>query len=202
MYFLSTTIHDIYGFGRDLRTPVATVGVKNSDLWSKSKSMDIYVNAQQNLNSRFNDYVNVYYQWTNSETTPDISDESWNVSPKIVFHTREDGEVLKTIIGTGNGEMYLHLKAVSSYGNSSVSGPFGPFKFDNDPPQLSANQIAIRGDLKERTISLTLPNDNGGSGLREAILYYVGKDGKEVKLETFKPDAFTGPSKTDRKSVV
>jgi hypothetical protein len=60
--FLSTTIHDIYGFGRDLRTPVATVNVKSSDIWSKSKSMDIYVNAQQNLNSRFNDYVNVYYQ--------------------------------------------------------------------------------------------------------------------------------------------
>ena len=196
LYFLSTTIHDIYGYGRDLRTPVATVGVKNSDLWSKSKSLDIYVNAQENINSRFNDYVTVYYQWCNSATALGLEDESWNSSSKVIFHTRVDGEILKTIIGTGNGEMYLHLKAVSGYGESSVSGPFGPFKFDNDPPKLSADAIGVKGDLKDRIITVPLPNDNGGSGLREAILYYVGKDGEGVKLATFKPDAFTGNPKT------
>ena len=194
--FLSTKIHDIYNYGRDLRTPVATVGVKSSDLWSKSKSLDIYVNAQENVNSRFNDYVTVYYQWTNSATTPGLEDKSWYSSSKIVFHTKEDKEILKTIIGTGNGEMYLHLKAVSSYGKSSVSGPFGPFKFDNVPPKLSAEKIGVTGDLKYRTISVPFPDDNGGSGLREAILYYVGKDGEGVRLATFNEDAFTGTPKT------
>ena len=189
VYFSSTAIHDIYGFGRDLRTPVATVSVKNSDLWSKSKSLDIYVNAQENINSRFNDYVTVYYQWSNSQAAPKT------YGSKITFHTGADGEVLKTIIGTGNGEMYLHLKAVSGYGKSSVSSPFGPFKFDNDPPKLSAEKIGIAGDLKDRTISVPIPDDNGGSGLREAILYYVGKDGEGVRLRTFTADDFTGTPK-------
>jgi len=187
---LSKKIHDVYSYGRDLRTPVATVGAKISELWSKSKSVDIYVNTQENLNSRFNDYVTVYYEWSNSQATPNA------YSSKVVFHTKEDGEILKTIIGTGNGEMYLHLKAVSSYGNSSVSGPFGPFKFDNDPPRLSAEEIKVTGDLKNRTITVPLPDDNGGSGLREAILYYVGEDGEGVRLAAFAPDAFTGDPKT------
>ena len=194
--FSSTTIHDIYGYGRDLRTPVATVGTRSSDPWSKSKSLDIYVNTQENPNSRFNDYVTVYYQWSNSDDKISLNDASWGSSSKVVFHTREDGEVLKTIIGTGNGVMHLHLKAVSSCGKASVTYG-GSFKFDNEAPRLSAEKIEdAKGDLKDRIITVPLPDDNGGSGLREAVLYYVGKDGEGVKLATFKPDAFTGTPKT------
>ena len=196
VYFLSTTIHDIYGYGRDLRTPVATVGEKISDPWSKSKSLKIYVNAQENVNSRFNDYVTVYYQWSNSNDKLSPNDESWNSSSKVIFHTRADGDVLKTIIGTGNGVMYLHLKAVSSYGKSSVSDPFGPCRFDNAPPKLSTDWVNNTVGLKDKTIFVPIPDDSGGSGLREAILYYVGKDGEGVKLATFKPDEFTGNPKT------
>jgi hypothetical protein len=128
--------------------------------------LDIYVNAQENINSRFNDYVTVYYQWSNSATALAPDDESWNSSSKVIFHTRVDSEVLKTIIGTGNGEMYLHLKAVSSYGKTSISDaeaetgvydpnaenttytPFGPFNFDNAPENTPS--IHIDYDYKKR----------------------------------------------------
>ena len=185
---LSRYINDIY-IQKDFRTPVATIGAQPTDSWTKSKSIDLYVNVQGNNNARFNDYVTVYYQWTNSEATPS------SYSSKVIFNTKEDGEILKTIIGTGNGEMYLHLKAVSSYGKSSCSH-FGPFKFDNSAPTLSANGIAVTGSLKERTISIPLPNDNGGTGFRDISLYYVGKSGEGILLQKFTADNFTGDPKT------
>ena len=183
---LSRAINTIY-IKKDFRTPEATIGTNVTDNWIKSKSVDVYVNVKDS-STRFNDYVTVYYQWTGSEATPQ------SYGSKIVFHTDSDGEVLKTIIGTGNGEMYLHLKAVSSYGKSSVSS-FGPFKFDNSAPTLSANDINVTGSLKERTISIPLPNDKGGIGLRDISLYYVGKSGEGILLEKFTDANFVGDPK-------
>ena len=183
---LSRAINTIY-IKKDFRTPEATIGTNVTDNWIKSKSVDVYVNVKDS-STRFNDYVTVYYQWTGSEATPQ------SYGSKIVFHTDSDGEVLKTIIGTGNGEMYLHLKAVSSYGKSSVSS-FGPFKFDNSAPTLSANDINVTGSLKERTISIPLPNDKGGIGLRDISLYYVGKSGEGILLEKFTDANFVSDPK-------
>ena len=183
----SRYINDIY-IQKDFSTPVATIGSQPTDSWTKSKSIDLYVNAQGNNNARFNDYVTVYYQWTNSAETPQ------SYSSKVIFNTREDGEILKTIIGTGNGEMHLHLKAVSSYGKSSCSH-FGPFKFDNSAPTLSSSNITVTGSLKESTISIPLPNDNGGIGFRDISLYYVGKSGEGILLQKFTADDFTGDPK-------
>lgn len=186
---LGKTIRDIY-IDRDFRTPVATVSPTGTENWSKSKSIDVYVNVMGSPNTRFNDNVTVYYQWSNSKNTPQT------YSSKVVFHTKEDGEVLKTIIGSGSGDMYLHLKAVSSYGKSSVSGPFGPFKFDNDPPKLTADQITVTGSMKDRTISIPFPDDSNGSGLRDISLYYIQKNGEETLLKTFKAEDFKGDPKT------
>ena len=186
---LSKTIRDIY-IDRDFRTPVATVNPTSTENWSKSKSIDVYLNVMESPNTRFNDYATVYYQWSNSQNTPET------YSSKVIFNTKQDGEVLKTIIGTGNGEMYLHLKAVSSYGKSSVSGPFGPFKFDNDPPELTANQITVTGSLKDRIISVPLPDDNGGVGLKDISLYYIKKNGEETFLKNFTAGDFNGTPQT------
>lgn len=186
---LGKTIRDIY-IDRDFRTPVASVSPSSTDSWAKSKSLDVYVNVMGSLSTRFNDYVTVYYQWSNSQETPE------RYSSKVIFHTKEDGEVLKTIIGTGSGNMYLHLKAVSAYGKSSVSGPFGPFKFDNDPPRLTVDQITVTGNMKDRTISIPLPDDSGGCGLGDISLYYIQKNGEETLLKIFKADDFEGDPKT------
>lgn len=199
---LSFKIDDMYGLDKDLRTPVATVSVKSTESWSKSKSLDIYVNTKENSNSRFNDYVTVYYQWSNSKALPKT------YSSSVTFHTAKDGEVLKTIIGTGSGETYLHIKAVSSYGMSSISDalttvydpndknatytPFGPFKFDNSSPNLSEDDITVTGSLKERTISMLLPDDKGGVGLKDLSLYYIAKNGEETLLKNFTVDDFKG----------
>ena len=205
---LSSSIADIYVNGRDLRTPVATVSAKSHDTWVKSKSLDLYVNTKENANSRFNDYVTVYYQWSNTKELPET------YSSKVVFNTAKDAEVLKTIIGTGNGEMYLHIKSVSAYGNSSVSDaltgsydpndassvytPFGPFKFDNLAPQLSYEDITLTGSLKEHTVLVSLPDDNGCSGLRDISLYYIAKDSEDAEgtlLKKFTSDDFKGEPK-------
>ena len=187
---LSKRIYDIYDLNKDLRVPVATLGVGATDTWTKAKSVDIYVNVQGNSTVRFNDYVTVYYQWSNSTNTPET------YSSKVIFNTNEDGEVLKTIIGTGDGATYLHLKAVSSYGRSSVSGPFGPFNFDNSPPSLLVDDITINDNLKERTISVSLPDDGGGSGLDDIRLYYIKKNGEEELLASFTADDFDNDSQT------
>ena len=206
---MGKNINDIYGYNRDTRTPVATLSQKSMDNWGKSRSLDIYVNSLENSNSRFNDYVTVYYQWSNSPELPTT------YGSKVVFHTKADGEVLKSIVGTGNGEMYLHVKSVSGYGKSSISDmltgtydpsdqmatytPFGPFKFDNSPPELSSDYIEMGGSLKERTISLLLPDDQGGVGLRDMSLYYIPKnseDGEGILLKKFTADSFTGDPKT------
>ena len=204
-YLVDKGIDDIYIKGRDLRTPAATIGSKPSDIWAKSKSVDIYVNTKDNLNARFNDAVTVYYQWSNSKELPK------NYGSMIHINTPQDGEISKTIIGTGNGEMYLHLKSVSGYGKSSISDsltgvydptdssavytPFGPFKFDNAAPDFSVDDMVISGSLKDRTISFELPNDNNGSGLQQMNLYYVPKiseDGEGVLLKKFTLDNFSG----------
>ncbi|MBQ2325027.1 MAG: hypothetical protein II377_02130, partial [Clostridia bacterium] len=184
---LGKSIADIY-IDKDFRTPIATVTPGSMEGWAKSKSLDVYVNTDGG--ARFNDYVTVYYQWSNSRNTPNT------YSSKVIFNTKEDGEVLKTIIGTGNGEMFLHMKAVSSYGMESVSGPFGPFKFDNNSPKLSASQIVISGSMKDRIISVPLPDDNGGIGVKDIALYYVNKNGEEALLRSFTAGDFTGESKT------
>ena len=185
---LGKTIANIY-CDRDFRTPVAILGSAVSDSWSKSKSLDLYVNIKENTAARFNDYVTVYYQWTNSTETPQ------KYSSKVAFHTDSDGEILKTIIGSGNGEMYLHLKAVSSYGKFSYSS-YGPFKFDNLPPKLSADDITLSGNLMDRTLSIPFIDDNGGVGLRDLTLYYITKNGEEKALKRFTAEDFKGDSKT------
>ena len=184
---LGKTIGNIY-IDRDFRVPVATLNVSGSDIWTKSKSVDVYLSTEEG--ARFTDYATVYYQWSSSKDTPEI------YGSKVVFHTKDDGEILKSIIGTGNGETYLHMRTVSSYGKSSISGPFGPFYFDNAPPTLTSDQITVTGTLKDRTISVPMPDDNGGSGLSDMALYYIGEDGESVRLKSFTASDFKGDPKT------
>lgn len=190
---IATTIKDIFGYNKDTRTPLAMVNVTSTEKPTKSKSLDIYVNTVENTSARFNDYVTVYYQWSNNSKYSEPPHSS-----KLVFHTNVDGDVSKTIIGTGTGAMYLHIKAVSSYGKSSIS-TFGPYNFDNSPPELSADDIEKTGTMKDRTISFELPNDNGGAGLQDAHLYYIPKnseDGVGTLLKKFTADDFTGTPRT------
>ena len=208
---INNSIGNIYfEHGKDLRTPVANISAGNTANWVKSKSIDLFLNTKENTASRFNDYTIVYYQWSNSSELP----QRYNSS--IAFDTYSDGEVMKTIIGTGNGEMYLHLKSVSSYGKisysdaltgwydpsdaSAVYTPFGPFKFDNAPPEFSADDIVVSGSLRERVISFELPKDEGSS-LQSIHLYCVPKNsenGQGTLLKKFTPDSFSGdPLKLD-----
>ena len=209
-HLLSNKIDDIYGLNRDLRAPLATVSIKSTDSWSKSKSLDVYVNTLENANSRFNDYAAVYYQWSNSPDRPTTYDSM------ISFNTHVDGEAYKTIIGTGDGEMYLHIKTVSGYGKTTYSDavngyydpddpnavytPFGPFKFDNFAPGFSGDNIIISGDMKDRTITMLVPDD-GGTGIKEMVLYYVDKNGKDVRLKTFTEANFEGDPKTLKHTI-
>ena len=106
------------------------------------------------------------------------------------------------------------MKAVSSYGASSVSDsltsvydpsdenatytPFGPFLFDNTPPELSVDDITVTGTLKEHTVKVPLPDDHGGIGVRDISLYYIAKDSENAEgtlLKQFTADQFVGESK-------
>ena len=197
-------INDFFNYSKDMRTPVATVTVGDIGGWVKAKSLDIYLNTQESSTANFRDYATVYYQWSDSPERPET------YSSKLTFHSSEDGEIMKTIIGTGNGEMYLHLKSVSRYGTISYSDqktkfynpndpnavytPFGPFKFDNLPPTLSAESMSVTGSMLERTITVPLPDDGGRSGVRDVHLYYVKKDSKDGEgtlLRTFTVDQFS-----------
>ena len=198
------TIDDMYMKAKDLRTPVATINPKASDSWAQSRSINVYVNTKESAASRFNDYVTVYYQWSDSKELPKTYDS------KISFYYSRDGEMVKTIIGTGNGKMYLHMKAISGYGHSSISDavmgtynpddpmavytPFGPFSFDNSVPEFSVDNMVISGDLKNRVLSFELPNDEG-VGIQTMALYYIPKQsetGDGVLLKKFTVDNFSG----------
>jgi len=191
---------------KDLRTPVAYVNHKSTDGWKSSQSLDINIAVKGNSNARFTDYVTVYYQWSNS---PELPRE---YSSKVIFYTKKDGEAIKSIVGSGDGETYLHIKAVSGYGKTAISDavtgyydpedenatytPFGPYRFDNSAPALSKEDIDVSEGLRERTISLSLPTDDGRSGIRDIELYYVNKSGEGVLLEQFTVENFTGESKS------
>jgi hypothetical protein len=199
------TIKNIY-VEKDLRTPVATVNPKSTEKWVKSKSLDLSLHTKGNNNARFTDYVTVYYQWSDSPELPKT------YSSKVTFYTNEDGEVIKSIAGTGNGEMYLHMKSVSIYGKTSISDavtsvydpsdktatytPFGPYLFDNSAPTLSASDIVVGGTLKDRVISLKLPNDDGKSGVQDLYLYRITESGEEKLFKQFTADDFVGDEKT------
>ena len=208
---INNSIGNIYfDHGKDLRTPLANITFGSNQNWAKSKAIDIFLNTKENTSSRFNDYATVYYQWSNSPELP----ATYNYS--VIFDTYTDGEVMKNIIGTGNGEMYLHIKSVSSYGKSSYSDaltgwydkddptavytPFGPFKFDNSPPELTAEDITVSGTLKEQVISFEYPKDFG-SDVQSIQLYYVPRSsetGEGVLLKKFARDSFSGdPLKLD-----
>lgn len=200
---LSKRIDDIYGIEADLRAPYATVNSDNTDSWLKSKPIDLYVFAKD-TSARFDDYVMVYYQWSNDKSLPQSYDS------RVPFYTSSDGEVMKTIIGTGNGEMYLHIKAVSRYGQWSISDsltetydpddpsatytPFGPYKFDNAPPAFTTDDFEVSGDLKNQILTVNKPDDGVGIGLQYISLYYVPRDaeGDEgVLLKKFEASEFT-----------
>ena len=187
---LDKNINNIY-ISKDFRTPVPTVSINGTEGWSKSKSIDVSVGAEES-SGRFTDYVTVYYQWSdNGEDTPKT------YSSKLTFHYSKDGKDRETIIGTGSGEMYLYMKAVSAFGKSSVK-KFGPFKFDNEAPKLTTAQVGVKGTLKEKEISIPFPPDSSEkSGFNEISLYYVKKNGEEVCLKTFTGDDF----KTDPKTL-
>ena len=193
---MSKSVKDIYGYTKDLRTPVAKLSAESAENWAKSKSIDVQVSISGSA-TRFEDYVTVYYQWTNTPEKPE------KYSSKLVFHTSKDKEALKSVIGTGNGEMFLHLMAVSSYGKTTVSDketviytgegtytPFGPYRFDNTPPVLTSEDIAFvdSGSMKRRTFTVNKPIEY--SGLQSMSLYYVDKDGNSVFLRRFTDDNF------------
>ena len=196
----SKRISDLYGFDKDMRTPVASLAMSVPEGWSKTRSVGICVNILDNGSTRFNDYVTVYYQWSNSDKLPDPD----SYTSSIVFNTAKDGEIVKYITGTGNGETFLHMKAVSSFGKSSVSVmrtdpdkdyvPYGPFLFDNTPPTLSG--VSVSSDLKVRTLTVPLPDDGVGSGFKDLSLYYISKGGEERLLGKYTADSFKGDSKT------
>jgi len=191
------TLVDLYGYDKDMRAAVATVSVKTTEgTWSKSRSLDLYLNVTGTSN-RFVDYATVYYQWSNSDDLEDITFDS-----SIVFHTAVDGEIMKTIIGTGNGYTYLHIKTVSSFGKVTYSDrltgtydpnqegavytPFGEYWFDNTPPELLPQDISFAGNVREQTVTVNHPRDLAGLG--SMSLYYVPHDsenGEGVLLDSF-----------------
>ena len=191
---LGKTITDIY-YNKDFRTPVANVSVKGTDNnYVKSKSLEVYVNILGNNNASFRDYVTVYYQWNSN---PHDVPETW--SSKLTFNSEGDSDTAKSIVGTGNGAMWLHLKTVSSYGKSSITDAvtgvyvpktedeleageavpeytaIGPFLFDNAAPEIPANIFDVSGDLKTRTVTIPKPTDRG-IGLRDVSLYYIPRN--------------------------
>ena len=207
LVFDSKSIDDIGGFTRDLRAPVASINTEPSKNWSNAEQVDICVKPVGSALESFNDYVTVYYQWSDSTELPKTYGSS------ITFHTASDGDALRTIIGTGNGEKYLHLKSLSIYGKETISDalsgtydpsvegavytPFGPYKFDNDAPTLDAKDIVATGTLKSRTITVPIPIEDE-SGLGIIALYYIPKDSKDgqgVLLKEFKPENFKGTPK-------
>ena len=212
---IGKTINDIYGYTSDLRVPYASVVGEDTGTggWIKSKALDLYLYAEGTA-SRFNDYTTVYYQWSNSKELPKTYDS------KVTFHTSMDNEIVKSIRGTGNGETYLHVKSVSRSGATSTSDklttvydsnnpsavytPFGPFYFDNEPPKFSADDITLSGSMKDRILSFTLPNDEGGSGLQYMNLYYVdnnSESGEGILLKKFTADNFSGTPPTTTHTI-
>ena len=163
-------------FYKDMRTPTAKVSLTASTSWAKSRSLDISVTPEGILTA-FEDYVTVYYQWSNSEARPDT------YSSKLTFHSFEDGEMQKNVIGTGNGKIYLHLKTVSSYGKTTYS-TFGPYWFDNAAPKLSVDDVIPNLTTDGYDLTVKVPDDNESeddipdnvSGLGYMKLYCVDKD--------------------------
>lgn len=198
----SAVIGDLYGFDCDLRTPVATVDSKETSMWVKSKPLDISV-SPFGTGAAFNDYVMIYYEWSDSKELPD------KYNSRLTMFTAETGEILKTIIGTGNGKTYLHMKAVSRYGKESISDkvtksydpsdneavytPFGPYYFDNTAPSLSADDIAAVGSLKNQELSIKMPYDSG-VGFDYMSLYYLpeGESTEGTLLKKFTSADFVG----------
>ena len=174
----------ISGYDCDLRAPLATVNTTKSESWAKSKSVDIYVSAA-GTSARFEDFVTVYYEWTKTTAKPE------KYSSKVTLYTANDGVTMKSIVGTGDGEMYLHLMAISRSGKTTVSmltaegktveyndsggvayRPFGYYRFDNVAPLMDSANIKLGGTAKERTLSISLPNDGAGSGTTTVRLYH------------------------------
>ena len=193
---------DIYNLNGDLRTPYSIVSVDSTESWTKARPLDVYSYVQE-TGERFNDFVTVYYEWNNDNTKPPET-----YSNRITLNTKNDGEVMKTIIGTGNGTSYLHIKTVSRYGRWTYSDkltktydpdgegtytPFGPFSFDNEAPEFPSGNvddfISAGGTQKEFDLTIAVPHESDGSGINTMSLYYIPKnseDGQGVLLKTFK----------------
>lgn len=173
----------LLGYNTDLRDAVinvTTLSPKDLSVWSNQAKVKLSVTPYKGTGP-FSDKVTIYYKWSSSKDLPTSYDA------KIVFDYKLDHITEKTITGGGNGETYLHLKAVTRYGSISyannVSGnniyrpdiggeyiPYGPYLLDNEPPSFSKDNYSIEQAQGGWKYTITPPVDNG-SGTTSLKLY-------------------------------
>lgn len=184
----------IDGFNLDKREPVVSVSSNDSKMTSFGKSKPVSVTV-----SNISDPATLYYAWTDSQNTPSSFEN------KITLNgTPGKDYVTVPVMGEEDGTKYLHLKAVSRYGQEQssilvVSGItefkncLGPYKFDNTPPKVDEQKLIPTdgSNTYQKAYKIPLPEDVG-SGFSAISMYYVGEDGKDylISNKTYTVDDF------------
>lgn len=185
------------GFNLDMRAPIISVSQADSKMaaWARSKKISLTV-------SNISEEATLYYEWTDSQEAPASYKNSIAIKQISV-----NGTKTVTIFGEGAGAKYLHLKAVSRYGqeqtritvsNNALATPLsclGPYNFDNAPPTVDEAKLVPNSSssMSEKKFILSLPTDNG-AGFQEIKAYYVGTDGENHLIKTYSASNFKTPS--------
>ena len=186
----------IDGFNLDKREPIISVSTSDSKMSSFGKSKPVSVTV-----SNISEEATLYYAWTNSVNPPASFEKKLTVTGTL---SRDYATV--PVMGEGDGETYLHLKAVSRYGkvqtrilvvssgNVGTQNYLGPYKFDNSPPTVNEEALLpkVEGSSpNQKLYVIPLPKDVG-AGFSELKMYYVGEDGKDYLIsgKTLTPDSF------------
>jgi hypothetical protein len=87
--------------------------------------------------------IAIYYQWTTSQTAPEIEEANW-------IETANGVTIDKNSV---NGEWYLHIKALDEAGNSSIATS-GKYIFDNTAPTGTVTIVETVTETNLITINL------------------------------------------------
>lgn len=205
------------GYNTDLRPAVVNVNLEKKE--SPAKQVNVKISVKPDgATGNFSDSVTVYYQWSDNKDIPKSYDN------KVIFDYKNDATAERTLVGTGNGPTYLHLKTVTRYGvvSYSVKGgsslspdnvegyePYGPYHLDSKPPSFNKESYTVTPTASGWKYSVTTrPNDGDGSGVASLELYCVkesiAEDGTVTKKDDEKLETFTfdeGDSTTYEREV-
>lgn len=164
----------------DMSDPTVSINRENTN-GKYEKSADVVVTVG-NLRGE----ASLFYAWVDTEDEIPTSYSKATLTDYVA-----------KIRGDGDGEKYLRLKVITAYGKVRETGPYGPYLFDNKPPDIPdecnpydseiGRENFFTDGMMEKVYTIPIPKDEG-SGFKRIELVEINWVISEENTVEFKND--------------